>query len=54
MIGKGVSEVKENQMLENGRCKRKGVNYLNGTNVSLIEKETEVQKQCGVEPNSVK
>ena len=54
MIGKGVNEVKESQGFENGRRERKGVNYLNGTNVSLFKKKTKVWKQYGVEPNLVK
>ena len=42
-------------MFENGRRERKSVNYLNGTNVSLFEKETKVWKLYGVvAPNLVK
>ena len=42
MIGKGVNEVKESQIFEDGRRERKGGNYLNATIVSLFEKETKV------------
>ena len=54
MIGKGVNEVKESQMFENGRREREGVTYLNGTIVSLFKKKTKVWKQYGVEPNLVR